>query len=78
VVAATGLRQTAAHHVADTQKHDEKPCPVGPEVVLMPVGGTDDEGSDEYADDCYDINDEFCCLESSFGFVTRAAGMRAG
>ena len=78
MVAATGLRQTAAHHVADTQKHDEKPCPVGPEVVLMRVGGTDDEGSDEYAYDRYDINDEFCCLESSFGFVTPRAGTRAG
>lgn len=43
VMAAAGLRQPAAHHVADGEKDDVEPCPVGPEVVLMRVGGADEE-----------------------------------
>src|SRR6476620_4792314 len=68
-MAAAGLGQTAAHHVADTQQHNVEPCPIGPEVVLMRVSGTDEERREQYADDRHHINDEFRCLESSFGFV---------
>jgi hypothetical protein len=58
-------RQTAAHHVADTQKHEIEPGPVGPEVVLMRVSGTDEERRDQYANDRHNINNESRCLESS-------------
>src|SRR6185437_4460676 len=73
-MAAAGLGQTAAHHVADAQQHNVEPCPIGPKVVLMRVGGTDEEGRDQYADDRHQINDEFCCLESSFGFAATPGG----
>ena len=36
----------------------------------MRVSGTDEERREQYADDRHYISDEFCCLESSFGFVT--------
>src|SRR6185312_14606453 len=55
----SSLRQTAAHHVADGQKHDIEPCPVGAEVVLMRVGGTDEERRDQHADDSHDVNDGY-------------------
>src|SRR6185312_8191741 len=73
-MAAAGLGQTAAHHVADAQQHNVEPCPIGPEVVLMRVRGTDEEGRHQYADDRHHINDEFCCLESSFGFAATPWG----
>lgn len=38
VLAATGLGQTAAHHVADAQQHNVEPCPISLEIVSVPVG----------------------------------------
>src|SRR6476661_7538714 len=73
-MAAAGLGQTAAHHVADTQQHNVEPCPIGPEVVLMRVGGTDEEGREQHADNRHHISDEFCCLESSFRLAATAGG----
>jgi hypothetical protein len=71
---ATGLRQAAAHHVADAQNHDVEPRPVGSEVILMRVSGTDEGRRDQYTNNRNDINDEFRCLEGNFGFVTTPSG----
>src|SRR6476661_6473765 len=76
-MAAAGLGQTAAHYVADAQQHNVEPGPIGPEVVLMRVSGTDEEGREQHADDRHHINDEFCCLESSFGFAATSGGNRS-
>ena len=40
----------------------------------MRVSGTDEEGREQHADDRHHINDEFCCLESSFGFAATPGG----
>ena len=77
-MAATGLRQSAAHHVADAKEDDVKPCSVGPEVVFMRVSGTDEEGREQHTDNRHDINDEFRCLETSFGFAASRRATRAG
>jgi len=71
---ATGLRQAAAHHVADAQNHDVEPRPVRSEVILMRVSGTDEGRRDQYTNNHNDINDEFRCLEGNFGFVTTPSG----
>jgi len=78
VLAAAGLGQTAAYHVADAEQHNVELGPIGAEVILMRVGGTDEERREQYADDRHHISDEFCCLESSFGFAATPGATRAG
>jgi hypothetical protein len=73
VLTAAGLGQTAAHHVADAEQHDEEPCPVGLEVVGVPVGGLDQVRHEQHADDRGAEDDQFSGLERSLGLAAAPA-----
>ena len=60
-VAAAGLGEPAADHVADGEQRDVEPGLVGEEDIAAAIGVTDQRGGDEHADD--EEDDELGRLE---------------
>src|SRR6478735_8311371 len=77
-MAATRLRQPAAHHVADAEDHDVQPCLIGLEIVAMPVGRLDEVRREQHCDGGAEKDDEFRCLVESLCLAAAAGGHPSG
>jgi hypothetical protein len=72
-LAASGLGQAAADHVADREQGDVEPDLVGGEVVAAPLLALDCVARDEEADDDREVREELGRLERRFRLGANAS-----